>query len=384
VTLAFPQEMAQAFLRETDAADIRAPLPDIATLHADRQSEVARWIRGHLRPALMSRLSHLLAAAESDTDTMLDRLELDLRLQQVNAYAAELDALIGRHTPPVPSERMPIRLHDLRIEPDLQVSARTELYFSPTTKYFVHGPDALRYALDLAERLLRPGEAFEELEVAHWRRIMLSNLHLSVRVRDPAHEAPAAMRSDPTTSMSGTIRTTAGRRLDYRGEALAAYPIFEESGYNESALEMLRPLRWVKVDGRNALHLSLPATAPCLAALNRSPSFGLFTLAELLGFLAGLKTEHTPATHLSVRIEGLPVPDRLGDLFRTGITLEYERVFEQARQRLPHTRTVPFRYRFHPFQQEPRDGRMAITDLSISELMALSDRERGGGRVDVR
>ena len=354
--------------------DIHVPLPDAATLDAESQQAIARWIRGELRPELMRRLACPPDTADRDTARMLDRLEADLRLQQVDAYAAGLETAIAGHTTPVPSERMPVRLHDLKFEPGVEASARTELYFSPTTKYIVHGPDVLRFVLALSEHLLRPGEDLEELEGAHWRRVALTNLRLTVRMRQPADGPSAFARNDPTASVLGTIRTTAGRRLDYRGETLAGYPIFEETGHNECAISMLRPLRWVQADGKDAVRLSVPSNAQCLAALNQSRAFGMFVLVELLGLLTGLKSEHTSSIHLSVKIEGLRVPERLGDLVQAGLTLEYERIFDQARQRLPHTRTVPFRYRFRPFQPEARDGRMAITDLSIPELIALSSR----------
>jgi hypothetical protein len=366
-----------AWRQPADRIDIHAPLPDAAMLDAKSQLAMARRLRGELRPELIRRLTALPPPPSCTTSQMVDRLEADLRLQEVDAYAAELERMILSHTPPVPSERMPVRLHDLKIEPDLEVSARTELFFSPTTKCIVHGPDILRYAAGLAEHLLRPGEALEELEFAHWRRAVLSNIRLTVRAREPS----ATMAIDSTACVLGTLRTTSGRRLDYRGEVLPAFPIFEESGHNECALSMLRPLRWMTLDGHDALRLSLPTDAPWLEALNRSRAFGLFILVELLGLLTGFKAEQASATHLSVKIEGLPVPERLGDLFQQGLTLEYERVFEHARQRLPQTQTVPFRYRFRPFQQTPRRGLMAITELPISELIALSSQQADRGRA---
>jgi hypothetical protein len=232
----------------------------------------------------------------------------------------------------------------------------------------------LRFALCLAEHLLQPGEVLEELEVAHWRRVILSNLRLKVRARESDQKSSALYEGDPTASVLGTIRTSAGRQLDYRGDVLPAYPIFEESGHNECALAALRPFNWVKLDGKDALHLALPPAAPWLDALNQSRSFGLFMLVELLGLLTGLKSGTASATHLSVKVEGVQVPPRLGDLFRTGIIVEYERILEQAVERFPHTWIIPFQYRFRPFQQKSRNGRMAVTELSIAELMALSDR----------
>jgi hypothetical protein len=351
--------------------DLHAPLPDFARLDAGEQLTLARWIRGEARPQLMLHLGKLLAVQDSSTGAVLDRMEADLRLQQLNLYAAELDLAIAHHGAPVPSERMPVRFHELELVPGVSVSARTELFFSPTTKSVVHGPDALRFALTLAEQLLEPGEEVEELETAHWRRVMLSNLRLEVRVRGEGDAAPAA-GSDPESCVLGTVRTSAGRRLDYRGKLLPGHPIFEESGHNACAMEMLRPLDWTRVDGRDAIRLKLAPEEPAFAQLNASRAFGMFMLVELLGLLTGLKSPGTTATHLSVKIQGLSVPERLGDLFRAGVTLEYEKLFDGAVERMAQTRTVPFRYRFSPFQRSLASGRMAITELSIPELMALS------------
>jgi hypothetical protein len=137
-------------------------------------------------------------------------------------------------------------------------------------------------------------------------------------------------------------------------------------------MSMLRPLDWVEANGKKALRLSLPSTSPYLEELNRSRAFGMFILVELLGLLTGFKAEQASAVHLSVKIEGLRAPDRLGDLFERGVTLEYERLLDQATRRWPHTQTIPFCYRFRPFQAEARHGRMAVTDLSIPELISLS------------
>lgn len=292
-------------------------------------------------------------------------MEADFRLRALERYTADLDAAIARHSPPVPSEDMPVRLHDLVVAHD-HAACRTELYFSPTTKCLVHGPDAVRFVLALVEHLLQPCETVAALETAHFRRVMPSNLRLEARVRGAGEAPPAAGEA----CVTGTLRTSAGRRIDYRGLLLPDAPIAEESAHNACAMAALMPLRWIVADGHDAVRLSLPADAPWLAQLDQSGSFALFMLVELLGLLTALKPAGSTATHLSVGVSGLPVPQRLGSLLRDGVTLEYARLVDRAVQRAPDLTTLPFRFRFREFQPEPGFGRMAITGLPIAALIA--------------
>lgn len=339
-----------------------APLPDIAALAPDRQIATARWIRREARPRLLSQLS--VSHAE------LDRMEADFRLRALERYTADLDAAIARHSPAVPCEDMPVRLHDLTIEADI-ATCRTELHFSPATKCLVHGPDAVRFALALIEYLLARDETIEVLETVRFRRVMPSNLRLEARVRWLGEGVPAA----GDACITGTVRTGKGRRIDFRGVLISDAPVSEESAHNVCALAMLMPMRRVTIDGHAGVCLSLPPDAPWLARLDASRAFASFLLVELLGLLGGFRPAGSTATHLYVGLSELPVPERLGSLLRSGITLEYALLADRAVQRTPELRIVPFRFRFREFQPEPSIGHIAITGLSIPALIAYGARE---------
>ena len=351
--------------------DIHIQLPTIAALDPTQRREVARFVRGRLRPALLRRLACSGTSHAADaTWRLVDTLEARLRLQEVDGYASALQLSSDNAMRPTPSEDMPVVLRHVVVSAT-EASAVTELYYSPTTKSIAHGPDVLRFVLAIAAKLLEPGEDIAELLSAHWKNVVISNLWISVSLAGP-NGTSRSTEDQHKASVSGALQTSAGRTFEFLGVQLCDAPIFEESGHNGCAFELFLSSQPVTDNGVTARRMHLASDSPWREKLNNSRQFALFILAELIGLAVGYRPSSESQAHLSVKVNNLRVPERLGEAAVAGFTLLYERNFNAVRGCGSSLATIPYQYQFAPFQTMPSTGLMAVTTLTVPELMAFN------------
>ena len=291
--------------------DIYEPLPDPDTLDLAQAKELRQRILTGLRPWMLRRITALGRAASPDVDSQMERIELELRLAEIDAHDAALDSKIVAAETPQLAYLMPAELEELDVVGHGKATARATLFYSPEAKFNVHGPIMLYHVAALAEHMLGPGERLSRLETANFSKMVISQLRLTIF--DPEQEPTALHRPAMSgASLSGAFRLSSGRRLAFYGIQDHQYPVGRRCWINRIALSLIPRDRPPERDGEYYL-VRTPPSAPALW-----PDEGLAVPAQLMTvgdtLMLLMLTEHIHAdeTRLLLSIRDLPIgPDMI-------------------------------------------------------------------------
>ncbi|MEL6477233.1 MAG: hypothetical protein AAFR17_07880 [Pseudomonadota bacterium] len=292
--------------------DIHIPLPDAGAVSAAEAKALRHRIGTALRPHILRRLTALAAVPDTD-NTRIDRLELEMRLRQLDTYDLALDGVIHAAEPPVPAHEMPLDLAELD-RSEARASARAALFFSPEARFNVHGPIMLAHAAALAERLLRPGEALAMLEAASFSRMVISQLRLTVVDLDSA-AARGAREAMRAASISGRFALSSGRRLGFYGVQDHRRPVTRTAWINRAALALVPPGFAHRAEA-GRFHVDMPAPKAPVAPMDRPRA--LMTALDALILLMMSETIHDGQTKMLVALRNLPLPPGLPERLLAG------------------------------------------------------------------
>jgi radical SAM protein with 4Fe4S-binding SPASM domain len=208
-----------------DPASIRLPEPeDVSPADAD---EWEQRLRGHAKPAIRERLRALDTIADPSDGDVVERLGLELRLQEIDRFLKALAVGANRAGWETYSSAPEVE------ETASGLHARIRLAYTPCNLYAVHGPFIALAILRVAAHCCAENERIAALESIRWSRPVVRNLSLDI-----ADSAIAAFDTN-TAAVHGSLRTTAGRRLLFRADDEANAYVTGQTNYNALTMAML-------------------------------------------------------------------------------------------------------------------------------------------------
>jgi hypothetical protein len=330
-------------------------LPPAAALTRAEAGDVAHWIRTDLRPSLLERMRASYAGGETGA---AEAAGLEAALEAVELYAYSLDPIVRGGLPATPAEEMAPRFTALSLSPPAHAACRAVLFCCAQSKFFVHGPILLRYAVELAGRLLLPGETIVSAGRATFRRPVQNNAVLMVRDASTADAGAVALRAavngdEGEAAAEGELHTSEGRSLRYVFRPIAGDPILNESGFNTPTLRLLRRGGVPRAQGRQwTFPLCVPSMgeadgdAAWVRHFDASPSAAAMTILDVLTAALVTARRAPGRTILVAGVENLPVPATAGRALAGHATLELSLPDEPLRLTPSGTALVPMDYRF--------------------------------------
>lgn len=352
--------------------DIYTPLPATDRLDLEVAKCMSVFIKRDLRPYLLSRLAVLYSHSNSSVEQFIDRMEFELRLHQVDAYAEEVDAFIRNAEGIANADQKSVELLDLEISGTVFATCRTNLYFSPASRYFVHAPDSLLYIASLTEKLLDPSERIDTIISACWKKIILNNLRIFARDTAACSEFEAADAVYSERSIYGQFHTDKGRIIDFWGMQIPNDPVLADAGFNACALQMLLSEFAHEKDHATDIYRLKLTNSTYREVLDASNTMALFTLIDIVGIAMGFVQSEKETKGLCAKVMNITVPRSLGSLATDGLVFELTPLFEEARKLRPGLHLIPARFRFLPYQTHFSQGLLAKTSLSLPALLAAS------------
>ncbi len=345
------------------------PLPDINDLDAHTATEVARFVRAELRPYILSSLASLYKLESPTDEQQIDLLEFELRLNEVDNYANEVDELIYRECPPAPAQFMKPVLKELEFSEDAFATASAELFFSSESKTNIHGPVMLYHIAALAESILRPSEKIVTLRKTSFKKMVVSQMRFFVC--DAARGYPTSVAPLlPSASVVGSFHLNSGRVLEFFGVHLPGLAVREIAHFNSFALKMIPELKVNKdIDGElYRVKLRTFAPLPEIPPGGFTAPLCLMTLLDLLILLMFTERLHPQQTKLLLGVNELHLlPDMVKDL-TSGVTLEFHPRTNKTRMWQDKFLLMPIDFRFSPLQEEFSRLYTAETDLPYYKI----------------
>jgi hypothetical protein len=256
-------------------------LPEPATLTPAAARELIRDIRAHWRPQMLGELGRLYGSQDEDILSRSEILAGEIRLQKLDQYLVSLLPIVRREGGPFGWEsfRPPIRA--FRRCGSACVEAEVELAFSPENHECVHGPCTLVPVCGLARRLLVAGERLTAVERVTWTIPLRHQIRL--RLWDAAQAAEAG-RADQEVAVSGRLRTSLGRALEFTGVPLAERPLLVQRDYNGLSLALVAGSRFALGPEPDSVILELTdeALAACRRAIRRRAALCAALLLDLV------------------------------------------------------------------------------------------------------
>ncbi len=255
-------------------------LPELATLTPAAAGALLREIRGQRRPQLLDELQRLYHANEEDA--VMSRAGIlagEIRLQRLDEYLMSLLPILGRESGPLGWDSFRPALRAFRRPGPGRVEAEVDLAFTPENHECVHGPLTLLPLGGLARRLLAAGERLTLVERVNWTVPLRHRLRLSLWDAGEHSETP-----EPDSVMSGRLRTSLGRTLDFAGVALSERPLLLQRDYNGLSHVLVAGTRLDFGPGRDGLTLELADTglAACRRAVRQRPALAAAVVFDLV------------------------------------------------------------------------------------------------------
>lgn len=275
-------------------------LPELQHFAAGEAEEWEQRLRTHAKPAIRARLRALDAIAEPTQEDAVDRMALELRLQEIDRFLTG----VARE-----SNRAGWETYESGRDPEPiagGLHALVPLAYTPCNLYAVHGPFIALAIVQMAARCCGENERIEALESIRWSRPVTRNLSLDI-----ADGAVAAFDTS-TAAVHGVLRTTSGRRLLFQADDEDNAYVTGQSGYNALSMAMLRGATIVERDGEWRMPLA-PLAADQLRLLDE-PAVATATLIDLAGIAVLTLRSGIPA--LSCGANGVEA-DVLADALRS-------------------------------------------------------------------
>ncbi len=348
--------------------DIHAKLPDVEGLGADEAAKVWEFLRKELRPHMIMRLASDEFAGELTPDREIDRLELDFRLREIDAYTETVEAIVTARDPLVPAHLMTARLEGLQLDGTRLAEARAPLFFSPESKHNVHGPIMIYHAASLAQHLLASNEEITALESAAFSKMVIHELHMTVY--DPAGcDQTLHKHRSAEASVSGRFRTSAGRKLAFYGIAIPDRPVMMVVGFNAVALGAL-PEGFKNTRRGDTFRVVLNRSLPDAAMPSEQPDAAICLMCLLDALLLLMVSDEvTPdQTKLLVGLRDVPVLPNVAEALTSGVTVEIAALTDKARRWREDFLMIPVEAVFEPLHEKPIRLITAHTDLPYYRL----------------
>lgn len=225
-------------------------LPEPATLAPAAARSLIQDIRVRLRPQLLDELSRLYSSDDGGVMSRAAILATEIRLQKLDDYLVSLLPAVRREGAPLGWEALrPAFRHIQR--GSVSVEAEVEMAFSPENHECVHGPSTLVAVGGLARRLLAAGERLAAIERVTYATPVRHRLRLSVW--DSAEAEPPAGEA----ALSGRLRTSLGRALEFTGVAVPERPLLIQRDYNALSLALVAGKQLVFGPERTSLTIDL-------------------------------------------------------------------------------------------------------------------------------
>jgi hypothetical protein len=333
--------------------DIHQSLPPIDSLGPDSAKAVSHHLRTTLRPHILHRLTQLGQLQSPDTADKIDRIELEMRLAEIDQYELTLVQDIIALDPPTPAHRMAPELAEVEVDGFSKATARAALFYSPEAVFNVHGPISLYHAAALAMTLFKPDERFAGLESVSFSKMVISQLRFTIF--DPAEQAEeqhkAALKG---ASISGSFRLSSGRRLSFFGIQDHRYPVERMCWINRIALGLLPPGCASTFDnGVYRVRLSARIAPETLPEHGLTAPAALMTVIDTMVLMMMSKTIHSDETKLLLAIRNLPMSaDPLNDLLIDG-ELEFTPHLNKARKWSADIVMMPTDVVFRKYTDQP-------------------------------
>ncbi len=312
--------------------DIYEPLPLPETLDLAAAKRLRAKLLTEIRPYMLRRLTALGQLTDPDIDAQVERIELEMRLCEIDNHDWALDERIVSEEPPPLAYLMPAELGELAVTGAHNATARATLFYSPEAKFNVHGPIMLFHAATLAEGLLAPGETLSQLEATNFSKMVISQLRLTLFDADA--EPPRLHRPGmAAASISGAFRTSAGRRLAFYGIPDPAWPVTRRCLANRIAVNLIPPGHPFERDGA-AYIIRTPASVP--PELWPEGGLGvpalLMTVLDTLMLMMLTQHIHADETRLLVSIRDLPMGSATLDELVIGTQIAFTPHVEKTRR----------------------------------------------------
>lgn len=291
-------------------------LPDPATLAPAAARTLVREIRSQLRPQGLEELRRLYRSDDGTERSRAQILAGEIRLQKLDQYLVSLLPVLERESGTLGWESFRPALRAFRRRGDAWVEAEVDMAYSPENHECVHGPCTLVPGVELARRLLAAGERVVAIERVTWAVPLRHRVRLSLW--DAAEPGPP----DREGAMSGRLRTSHGRTLEFSGVPLTGHPLLAQRNYNGLSLALVRDRRLILGPEPDSVILEFAdeGLADCRRAVRQRPAL-----------LAALVLDMVPVVILNWKrgrpmldcgFGGVPLPPSSAAAFAPGTRLE--------------------------------------------------------------
>lgn len=339
---------------------IEPTLNNFSSLSLKEIRLVLNKLRGEGRKELFSILKNNLKTIESK-DINKEEMRFGFFLQILDDLERNLEKPFDLER--IRPEELSFPLLNLQIEKNKKASCTTQLFFSPSARYFTHGPDIVAYAALLAEQILEPNETIVELGKVSWSRLTINNLSLNVwelALKDSLKTNKGVYAS------SGFFRTSKGRTLCFTGEEIDGNPIVLSAKLNKIAYDLLVPIQ--RTQDEETVCYKLNSLTLATKAKHESLQTMLVTL-DLIGTLVGWVESPLAKRFLCTQMKNVVFPRRIADL--NGASIYFTSKFTQKRKsKKANLFTVPFEVRIDGQEQFSCQGIYACSNESVPEILA--------------
>lgn len=332
-------------------------LPDPISLDAVSARRLRARVRRHWVPQVVEGLRGGEAGGSDETAL------LESRFVELERYARRLDGLLADS--PLPAHLAPLGLTQGESDGETYASCAGRMFCCPLSLFFVHGPIAIRAAIEVAQRILRPGEHLTGVAEASWRKPIISEVLLEIRATEEDHLEPA-----PSTAFGGRLRTSHGRVLSFSA-APTPCPVVEEAGANTLTFDLFCG-GFGQLGAGGPWRFDLGAAEPGTRnAMNAAPAIAAMTLVDALAAaMVNVRSAIGSSRQaLLVGLRDLPLPARSGDRIGTRSALELSERRDEQRVTRSGAELVPVDYRFTGLQDAFSQATFAEADLPYRRLL---------------
>jgi hypothetical protein len=236
-----------------------------------------REIRRRERPRMLDELRRIYQASSDTVSSRAEILAGEIRLQKLDQHLVSLLPMLADDGTSLGWESFRPALRALRLAPG-QVEADVEMAYSPENHECVHGPITLVPVVRLARRLLASGERLATIERVTW------TVPLRHRMRLHIAEASAGQPPAANSAVSGRLRTSFGRALEFVGVPLTAHPLTIQRDYNRLSCGLVAGRRFSLGPEAGSLTVEFAdeALAACRRAVHNRPALAAAILLDLV------------------------------------------------------------------------------------------------------
>jgi len=285
----------------------------------------------------------------------------NLELQRIHEVSVEIRRRVLEHVrtnfKPDSVISPKLGLQNVQITRYEKAVAEAQLFFTPWSENFVHGPDTLLSVTNLAERLMKPNEKLAQLVRISWRQPIKYNLNLCVG------GVPERGEFEEPVVLDGAFVTNHQRLLHfYATETDTAIDV--QSSNNPFAQQILGNYSVGKAfyDQGNMQHVqTLQALgSDMIEDLQTSAPSRMATITEVIALGVANILGHRKAFRLMAGFKGIELPEAQDFLFQENDSLGIRFLHNQKRQSRMGFELLPFEIALS-YQKKAATGLLAYT-----------------------